>query len=133
VGHQVLQLTDLRSLHGCALELRCYAARAARPGRLACAGRLVFIEFLLVRWAGFDPERSLKERRRSLRRAIVLRDRLGLPVATPQERQRARKSHQKIDPLARELDRVEQSLTAAEEPGDARPARTPRTARSKPK
>jgi hypothetical protein len=70
----------------------------------------VFIEFLLARWAGLDVRRSLTERRRSLRRAIVLRDRLGLPVATPQERIRARKAHRKVDALARELDRIEEDL-----------------------
>jgi hypothetical protein len=70
----------------------------------------VFIEFLLVRWKGFDPRRPLTERRRDLRRAIALRDLLGLPVTSTGDRARAREAHVKIDPIARELDQVERIL-----------------------
>jgi hypothetical protein len=70
----------------------------------------VFTEFLLARWAGFDQARSLKERRKHLKRAIALRDKLGLPLIAERVRRRARKPSRKLDPIAKELARVEREL-----------------------
>lgn len=78
----------------------------------------MFTEYMLAHWAGFDFARPLEERRDALKRAIVLREQLGIGPASPGGRL---DSPRKADPLREELARVERQI-----PGPAKRRRTPR-------